>query len=108
MKKTDLNKAIVITAAAMLSAFVCIEPALAADAPASADWVQPATGLLSTLENGLVKFGSIAVGIGVIVVGLIACVTSRMNWDKFAHVVIGGVLIMAGPAALRALLQAAQ
>ncbi|GAB6051187.1 hypothetical protein JCM17960_34960 [Magnetospira thiophila] len=89
----------------LLAAAALADPALAAG---SADWVAPATNLIESLESGLVKMGSAAVGVGVIIVGLVACITSRMEWSKFGYVVIGGLLIMTGPAALRALLETAQ
>lgn len=74
----------------------------------SGDWVRPATGLMTTLESGLVKIGSAGIGIGIIFLGLVACITARMEWNKFAYVLLGGLFIMAGPAALRALLNATQ
>jgi type IV secretion system protein VirB2 len=73
-------------------------------AAGNADWVQPATDLIESLESGLVKIGTVVVGVGVIIVGLVACITNQMNWDKFGYVLMGGILIMTGPAAVRALL----
>lgn len=75
-------------------------------AAGNADWVQPATDLIESLESGLVKIGTVVVGVGVIIVGLVACITNRMDWNKFGYVLMGGVLIMTGPAAVRALLSA--
>lgn len=69
------------------------------------EWVQPATGFLETLESGLVKIGSVVVGLGVIIVGLLAAAMGKMAWDRFGYVVLGGLLVMTGPAALRALLE---
>lgn len=89
----------------LLAAGALADPALAAG---SADWVAPATGLIESLESGLVKIGMAVLGVGVIIVGLVACLTSRMEWSKFGYVVIGGLLVMTGPAALRALLETAQ
>lgn len=80
----------------------------AALAAADADWVQPATKLMATLESGLVKIGAAGIGVGVIVIGLIACLTAKLEWNKFGLVLIGGLLVMTGPAALRALLSMAQ
>ncbi len=73
-------------------------------AAGDADWVQPATDLIESLESGLVKIGTVVVGVGVIIVGLVACLTSRMDWSKFGYVLMGGILIMTGPTAVRALL----
>lgn len=76
-------------------------------AAGNADWVQPATDLIESLESGLVKIGTVVVGVGVIIVGLVACFSNQMNWDKFGYVLMGGILIMTGPAAVRALLSVA-
>ncbi len=73
-------------------------------AAGDADGVQPATDLIESLESGLVKIGTVVVGVGVIIVGLVACLTSRMDWSKFGYVLMGGILIMTGPTAVRALL----
>lgn len=89
-----------ILAAAITVAMV--DPAMAVGGD---EWVQPATGFLETLESGLVKIGSVVVGLGVIIVGLLAAAMGKMAWDRFGYVVLGGLLVMTGPAALRALLE---
>ena len=92
---------VVFTAVALIANIAATDNAFAAG---NADWVQPATDLIESLENGLVKIGTVVVGVGVIIVGLIACITNQMNWDKIGYVLMGGVLIMTGPVAVRALL----
>ena len=100
--KTMLNRAFLL--AVMVGLFLP-DAALAA---ADADWVQPATKLMSTLESGLVKIGAAGIGIGIIIIGLIACITTKLEWNKFGLVLMGGLLVMTGPAALRTLLAMAQ
>lgn len=97
-----LNRVFIL---AVVAGLFLPDAVLAAD---NADWVQPATKLMSTLESGLVKIGAAGIGVGIIVIGLIACITSRLEWNKFGIVLIGGLLVMTGPAALRALLNMAQ
>lgn len=67
-------------------------------------WVKPATDLAGTLESGLVQIGGPVIGIGIIVLGIIGALAGRIEWSRVAMVVVGGLLIMVGPAALRALL----
>lgn len=71
---------------------------------AAEGWEQPAVGLIDVLEGGLVKIGAVLIGIGIVAVGLWAAVTARMDWNKFAYVLIGGVLVMAGPTMVKTLL----
>ena len=103
MSKT-LPSLAVFSAALLIANIAAAGNAFAAG---NADWVQPATDLIQNLENGLVKIGTVVVGVGVIIVGLVACVTNRMDWNKFGYVLMGGVLIMTGPAAVRTLLSVA-
>ncbi len=89
----------------ILAAVIALtDPAFAA---ASADWVKPATDMAKSLESGMVKIGAVLVGIGIIFVGLAAALIGHLHWDKFGYVLLGGILIMAGPAALRSLLSSA-
>lgn len=99
--RTTTLVSLALAAACLLLALV--GPALAQ----SSDWVQPGIGLLEALESGLVKIGAIAVGIAIIVLGLLACFTQRMEWNKFGFILIGGLMVMAGPAMLRMLLSMA-
>src|SRR3546814_14242884 len=64
-------------------------------------WVQPGTSLMENLESGLVTLGAVVVGIGVIGVGIWACASGHLRWERLGYVVLGGLLIMAGPAMLR-------
>lgn len=96
-----LPSLVVFTAVLLIASIAVAGNAFAAG---NADWVQPATDLIESLESGLVKIGTVVVGVGVIIVGLVACITNRMDWNKFGYVLMGGVLIMTGPAAVRALL----
>jgi type IV secretory pathway VirB2 component (pilin) len=69
-------------------------------------WVQPATELLDVLEGGLVSIGAPIIGIGIIGLGLWSSLAGNMDWKRLGFVILGGILVMAGPAALRALLEA--
>jgi type IV secretory pathway VirB2 component (pilin) len=79
--------------------FVVPELALAADD----SWVEPGVEAASNIEAGLVTLGAVLIGIGVIIVGIIAVVAGKMEWSRMIYVVIGGILIMAGPAIFRGL-----
>lgn len=72
------------------------------------DWVKPGTSLIDTLQSGLVTIGALVVGIGVIGVGLWAAATGHLDLKRLAMVIIGGILIMAGPAMIAAMLERAQ
>ncbi|MCF8482153.1 MAG: TrbC/VirB2 family protein [Rhodospirillum sp.] len=78
-----------------------VGPAMAAD-----DWAAPGVSLAESLESGMVKIGAALIGLGIIVVGFILVMTQRMQADKIGYVIAGGILIMAGPTMLRALLAA--
>ncbi len=54
----------------LTSVVILTGPAFAA---ANSDWVKPATDLANNLENGMVKIGSVLVGIAIIIVGFVAC-----------------------------------
>jgi len=70
----------------------------------SVAWVQETTTLLSVMESGLVQIGAPVVGIGIIIVGAFAAFSGRLEWNKAAWVLFGGLLIVSGPTALRLLL----
>ena len=70
----------------------------------TADWVQPATDLFGDLEVGLVDIGAVIVGIGIIANGIYATATGKLQFEQLAFRIIGGLMIVAGPAAIRALL----
>ncbi|AXE66151.1 hypothetical protein BBF93_19335 [Hyphomonas sp. CACIAM 19H1] len=70
----------------------------------SANWVQPGTDLLDALESGLVRVGGPVIGIGIIFLGIIGGLSGRVEWSKVMYVILGGLFITVGPAALRLLL----
>jgi type IV secretion system protein VirB2 len=72
----------------------------------SANWIEPASKLAETLQSGLVQIGGPIVGIGVVVIGIWAGVTGRMQWERVGMVIVGGLLITVGPATITALLAA--
>ena len=72
----------------------------------SGEWVKPGTDLLETLESGLVQIGGPVIGIGIIVIGILGALSGRVEWSKVGYVILGGLFVMVGPAALRALLGA--
>ncbi len=72
----------------------------------SADWIEPASKLAETLQGGLVQIGGPIVGIGVVVIGIWAGVTGRMQWERVGMVIVGGLLITVGPATITGLLAA--
>lgn len=94
--------------AAVIAVIAIIALPSIAHAAGSADWVQPGTGLMENLESGLVQIGAIVIGIGVITVGIWACFTGHLKWERLGYVILGGVLVMAGPSMLRALLESVQ
>ena len=88
---------------AVLITAVVVEPALAQEG-----WEKPALKLIEVLESGLVKIGAVLIGVGILAMGIWAAVTARLDWQKFGYVLIGGVLVMAGPTMLRMLLAAVE
>jgi type IV secretory pathway VirB2 component (pilin) len=97
--KVDLNKiAIKIFAAASM-----LFPARAM----AQDWSAPATSMLQSLESGLVSVAAPVIGVGVIIYGIWAMVTGRIDIMRLAQLVGAGALVIFGPTALRALLSAA-
>ena len=71
-----------------------------------AEWVKPGTDLLGVLESGLVQIGGPVIGIGIIVIGIMGALSGRIEWSKVGYVILGGLFVMVGPAALRALIGA--
>lgn len=102
MKKTvDYLPSLVLMLAIAFVMFVAPELAWAAGDDA---WVQPGVEAAENVESGLVTLGAVLVGIGVIVVGIVACVMGKLEWNRLIYAIIGGILIMAGPAIVRALI----
>ncbi|GAB2208897.1 hypothetical protein ROS1_57150 [Roseibium sp. ROS1] len=71
------------------------------------DWSAPATSMLQSLESGLVSVAAPVIGVGVIIYGIWAMVTGRIDIMRLAQLVGAGALVIFGPTALRALLSAA-
>lgn len=94
-----LASRLLVSASALL---ISTHAALAQDA----DWVKPGTDLLDALESGLVQIGGPVIGIGIIAIGILGALSGRIEWGKVGYVVLGGLFVMVGPAALRALLGA--
>ena len=86
-----------------LAALTLSEPAFAQSAEG---WEQPAVKIIELLGSGLVKIGIPLIGIGIIGFGLWGALTARIQWDKFGYILIGGLLVMAGPTMVKALLAA--
>ncbi|CTQ63357.1 TrbC/VirB2 family protein [Roseibium album] len=71
------------------------------------DWSAPATSMLESLESGLVSVAAPVIGVGVIIYGIWAMVTGRIDIMRLAQLVGAGALVIFGPTALRALLSTA-
>lgn len=64
---------------------------------AAAEWTDPIVTFIESLTSGLGRIGSLVLGLGIIVLGLWAAMTGRMDWNRFAFALIGGMLVMVGP-----------
>ena len=92
-------------AAALVVTIVLIDPALAQETGGGdGSWVDPIIDLFLSIQTGLGKLGAIVVGIGVMVLGLWAGLSGRMDWSRAVWIVFGGVLVVSGPALSSALL----
>ncbi len=85
----------------------CFTPE-SAFAQTSDEWVKPMTGLVDSLRGGAVTIGALIVGLAVVIRGIMMALSGNPDWSKIGMVIVGGVLIMAGPSAIAALLTAAQ
>jgi len=92
----------------ILGVYIVLLSGDALAASASSDWVKPGVSIVESLRSGVVTIGALVVGLGVMVVGIWACVTLRMEWSKLGYVGFGGLLIMAGPQMVAALLDLAK
>lgn len=92
----------------ILSAVFVLAPEIAVAAQASADWVKPATGLIESLQSGLVQAGAVLVGLAVVARGIFIAVSGNPDWQKIGMVIFGGVLIMTGPKIITTLLELAK
>jgi len=88
-----------------LTVLLFADPALAQEASGDGAWADAGVDGIGILKSGFVRFGAPAVGLGIIGVGLWACLTFRMPWDKLGYVVLGGILIMAGPTMMSTLME---
>jgi len=73
----------------------------------AADWDEPVTTMFDSLESGLVSIAAPIIGIGVILYGIWAMVTGRIDIMRLAQLVGAGALVIFGPTLLRTLLSAA-
>ncbi|WP_413208363.1 TrbC/VirB2 family protein [Rhodospirillum sp. A1_3_36] len=87
-----------LAGALSLPAVLAASPALAAD-----DWTAPIKSFIETLTSGLGNIGAGVLGLGIIALGLWAAMSGRMDWNRFAFSLIGGLLVMAGPSIVSAL-----
>ncbi|WP_082830688.1 TrbC/VirB2 family protein, partial [Pseudovibrio sp. W74] len=74
-----------------------------ASAFAAADWAAPAVDVFESLESGMVKIGTVTVGIGLVGYGVWSAIMGEMRWQKMLHYVLGAILIVAAPTAIRTL-----
>jgi type IV secretory pathway VirB2 component (pilin) len=79
---------------------------MAARPAAAQDWTQPITDFIDLLNSGLGQIGAGVLGVGIIAIGLWAAFTGRMDWNRFAFTLIGGLLVMVGPKIVNALFSA--
>lgn len=93
-------------AASILGIVIAFTAGDAIAAASSSDWVQPAVTIIESLRSGVVTVGALLVGLCIMFVGVWACISLNMDWKKLGYVGFGGVLIMAGPQAIAALLEA--
>ena len=93
-----------ILVASLMVAFAILLPNVALAQATGDAWVKPATGLIDSLRVGMVQIGAAVVAVGIIGVGIWAGLSGRMDWSRFGYVLFGGVLVMAGPSAIGALL----
>jgi len=98
--KVDLNKI-------ATKLFFAVSLLFPARAMAAAGWADPATTMFGDLESGLISFVAPIIGIGVIIYGIWAMVTGRIDIMRLAQLVGAGALVIFSPTALRALLSAA-
>lgn len=73
---------------------------------AAAEWTDPIVTFIESLTSGLGRIGTLVLGLGIIVIGLWAAITGRMDWNRFAFALIGGLLVMVGPSIVSTLFAA--
>lgn len=70
----------------------------------SSDWVEPATDIIDEVATGMQLLGGAVIGVGIIVVGIMAIATGRINWMWLIAIIVGGLFIFSGGAAVNLLL----
>jgi type IV secretory pathway VirB2 component (pilin) len=68
------------------------------------DWVKPAENLIGDLTGGLVQIGIPVVGLGVIILGIWAAISGRIDWMRMGMILVAGILITLGPSIMSTLL----
>ena len=70
----------------------------------SSDWVDPATDIIDDIGAGMQLLGGALLGIAVAVVGIMAMVSGRINWQWVIAILVGGVLVFLGGTGVKELL----
>ena len=92
------NKFLAIGAFAVFATLMMVEPAWAqAGSNVDGSWVDPIVNLFKSIQSGLGQLGAIVVGLGVMVLGLWAGLSGRLDWNRAIWIVLGGMLVVAGP-----------
>jgi conjugal transfer pilus assembly protein TraA len=90
-----------------IAAVIIFAPEIAF-AQSSDEWVKPASDLIDALRSGLVTAGALIVGLAVVARGIWIAMSGNPEWQKIGMIIMGGVMIMAGPKVMAALLEVAQ
>ena len=70
----------------------------------SSDWVEPATDIIDDIGAGMQILGGGVMGLAVLVVGIMAMVSGRINWQWVLAILVGGILVFLGGTAIKELL----
>ncbi|SFU15602.1 TrbC/VIRB2 family protein [Pseudovibrio denitrificans] len=87
-----------------LLAVLLLNPAIAY---AGAEWASPVVTTFGYLESGMVQIGAVVVGLGVVAFGAYSAMFGNMRWERLINYVIAAIIIVAAPAAIRALVDLA-
>lgn len=104
MKEEKLTEYMYVLLGLMLGALLLLLTSDFAMAQSS-DWVKPAGDLIGDLQSGLIQIGIPVVGLGIIILGIWAAITGRIDWMRMAMIAMAGLLITAGPTIMGALLE---
>ena len=88
---------------AFLLAAALFHPTMAFAASGGAAWAEPVANVFGDLEGGMVSIGTVAVGLGIVGYGIYSALFGDMRWQKMFQYVLGAVLIVVAPKAIRAL-----